>query len=545
MIITCKECGTDFNLEESLLKKPGSKVRCTNCKNIFVAYPSAKKSDEPVETVTGNKDEEDVQEIQPQKENEDPSASNEKLSLVEENAEPKIENLELDLDIKRSEVDKNSKETEPGIEIDADNLHLSDIENIEPYKEVTDNVNQTDLKDLDLDLELELDLDLDLEPDEDVAEPDTLLEDQKKEFQDDNIDLSDLEIIFDECEESADEKGKADIEDFELELDMELKPDEDMTKSDSPADHEKDEITEDDLDLSDLEIRFDEEPDDANASVESKNRALEPESEQFSDNEQRPQENDFSQTGLKDEHKSDSSAFYDESTVEKRDESPHEIVDTQGPADQPGLEAIEKIEKSDFPIKEEPAFDNQTQSDKKKIPGILFLVLMIAVLLGGGAYGAFTFIKPVNAFFSNLFNTETQVQKDAEEIKINPIKESINGKFVENTKAGSLFVITGRVKNESDQTGGFVRITGNLFAKGDILAETKRVYCGNELSDIDLANLDPAEINKRLLNPYGDNKINAEIKPGNDIPFMIVFSNLPADLVNFTIEVEKPSKKTN
>jgi len=160
-----------------------------------------------------------------------------------------------------------------------------------------------------------------------------------------------------------------------------------------------------------------------------------------------------------------------------------------------------------------------------------------------GAYGAFTFIKPVNTFISNLFNTE--VQKDAGEIRINPIKESINGKFVENTKAGSLFVITGRVKNESDQTGGFVRIAGNLFTKGEILVKTKRVYCGNELSDIDLANLDPAEINKRLLNPYGDNKINAEIKPGNDIPFMIVFSNLPDDLVNFTVEVEKPSQKTN
>jgi len=545
MIITCKECGTDFNLDESLLKESGSKVRCTKCKNIFVAYPSAKKTDEPTETVAGDKDKEDAQKIEPQKENEDPSASNQEIPSVEENAEPKIEDLELDLDIKRSEVDRNSKETEPGIEIDADNLHLSDIENIEPYKEATDNENQTDLKDLDLDLDLELDL----EPDEDVAEPDTLLEDQKKELQDDDLDLSDLEIIFDECEESADEKGKADIEDLELELDMELKPDEDMIRSDSPAEHEKDEITEDDLDLSDLEIRFDEEPDDANASVESKNRVLEPEldlepeSEQFSDNEQRPQENEFSQTGLKDEYKSDSNAFYDEPTVEKRDESPAEIVDTQGPADQPGLEALEKIEKSDAHIKEEPVFDNQTQTDKKKTTGILFLVLMIAVLVAGGAYGAFTFIKPVNAFISNLFNTE--VQKDAGEIRINPIKESINGKFVENTKAGSLFVITGRVKNESDQTGGFVRITGNLFTKGEILAKTKRVYCGNELSDIDLANLDPAEINKRLLNPYGDNKINAEIKPGNDIPFMIVFSNLPDDLVNFTIEVEKPSKEIN
>lgn len=487
MIITCKECGTDFNLDENLLKESGSKVRCTKCKNIFVAYPSAKKTDEPSETVAGDKDKE--------------------IPSVEENTEPKI-----------------------------DDLDLSDIENIEPYKKPTDNENQMDLKDLDLDLDF--DLELDLEPDEDVAEPDTLLEDQKKDLQVDELDLSDLEIIFDKCEESNDEKGKAEIEDLELELDMELKPDEDMIRSDSQAEHEKDEMTEDDLDLSDLEIKFDEEPDDANASLETKHRDLEPESEQFSDNEQRPQENEFSQTGFKNEYKSDSNAFYDEPTVEKRDKSPAETVDTQGHGDQLGLDALEKIEKPDV---YEPVFDNQTQTDKKKTTGIL--VLMIALLVALGAYGAFTFIKPVNTFISNLFNTE--VQKNAGEIRINPIKESINGKFVENTKAGSLFVITGRVKNESDQTGSFIRITGNLFTKGEILAKTKRVYCGNELSDIDLANLDPAEINKRLLNPYGDNKINAEIKPGNDIPFMIVFSNLPDDLVNFTVEVEKPSQKTN
>ena len=41
MVITCEECKTRFNLDESLLKKTGSKVQCTKCKHIFVAYPPA------------------------------------------------------------------------------------------------------------------------------------------------------------------------------------------------------------------------------------------------------------------------------------------------------------------------------------------------------------------------------------------------------------------------------------------------------------------------------------------------------------------------
>ena len=39
MIITCKACNASFNLDESLLKPEGSKVRCSKCKEIFVAYP--------------------------------------------------------------------------------------------------------------------------------------------------------------------------------------------------------------------------------------------------------------------------------------------------------------------------------------------------------------------------------------------------------------------------------------------------------------------------------------------------------------------------
>jgi len=51
MIIQCEKCQTKFNLKESLLKKEGSKVRCSNCKHIFVAYPPKQVSDDEVETV--------------------------------------------------------------------------------------------------------------------------------------------------------------------------------------------------------------------------------------------------------------------------------------------------------------------------------------------------------------------------------------------------------------------------------------------------------------------------------------------------------------
>lgn len=49
MIIACETCHTKFNLDESLLKKDGSKVRCSRCKAVFIAFPPADEAMVPEE----------------------------------------------------------------------------------------------------------------------------------------------------------------------------------------------------------------------------------------------------------------------------------------------------------------------------------------------------------------------------------------------------------------------------------------------------------------------------------------------------------------
>jgi predicted Zn finger-like uncharacterized protein len=41
MVIECKNCSRKFNLDANLLKPKGSKVRCTKCGDIFLAFPPA------------------------------------------------------------------------------------------------------------------------------------------------------------------------------------------------------------------------------------------------------------------------------------------------------------------------------------------------------------------------------------------------------------------------------------------------------------------------------------------------------------------------
>ncbi len=117
MIITCQECSSSFNLDESLLKPEGSKVRCSKCHKVFVAYPQT-----------------------PPEEPETPP--------------------EILPDIDDAPVTKDA--------LDPDELDLSDMDQLfaeEKDSEIED-ITDEDLEDLDLDLEL------DLEPEADTSTED-------------------------------------------------------------------------------------------------------------------------------------------------------------------------------------------------------------------------------------------------------------------------------------------------------------------------------------------------------------------------------------
>jgi chromosome partitioning protein len=52
MIIACGKCGTQFKLDRNLIKPGGSKVRCSNCSQIFnVCMPAESNKDEPLNSV--------------------------------------------------------------------------------------------------------------------------------------------------------------------------------------------------------------------------------------------------------------------------------------------------------------------------------------------------------------------------------------------------------------------------------------------------------------------------------------------------------------
>ena len=143
-----------------------------------------------------------------------------------------------------------------------------------------------------------------------------------------------------------------------------------------------------------------------------------------------------------------------------------------------------------------------------------------------------TIIEEPSTYESDYLNPKAQ---DPGNIKL--ATHDINSRFIDNTNVGKLFIITGKVKNGYSENRGMVSITGKIFKSGKVEVHKETVYCGNVMSDLELSNLEWDKIQARLANRLGDNRSNVKIEPGKSIPFMVVFSSLPDDLEEFTIEV--------
>ena len=142
-------------------------------------------------------------------------------------------------------------------------------------------------------------------------------------------------------------------------------------------------------------------------------------------------------------------------------------------------------------------------------------------------------------YLSDWLNPEEQ--DVAGNIKIMPMGRTISGKFVNTEKAGRLFVIRGKIKNEYDHPRSFIKVTGKLYQKNNKLARKSTVYIGNVMSDKELTGMAITAINKRMKNKFGIKRSNLKIKTGKVVPFMIVFDKLPKNLDEYTVEVASSS----
>lgn len=169
----------------------------------------------------------------------------------------------------------------------------------------------------------------------------------------------------------------------------------------------------------------------------------------------------------------------------------------------------------------------------------LAIVLLLAALLGINTLGVK--IPGVSDWLGDLnipFMSDSGQSKSNDPGNARIKTADIDSKFINNNKNGPLFVITGEVLNQYDTVRGFIQVKGNIYAGGGKLVESKSVHCGNILTDMDLAAKSFDDIQSYLSNNLGSGGTGTlNVKPGQSLPFMIVFAGLPPDIEEFTIEV--------
>ncbi len=155
---------------------------------------------------------------------------------------------------------------------------------------------------------------------------------------------------------------------------------------------------------------------------------------------------------------------------------------------------------------------------------VFLLILLLLAAIGGGVYYAVTEMGIEIPYVSEYLKP---TPKDPAGV-LNLSTLEINSKFIDNAQSGRLFLITGKVRNGYSMPRAMVRLQGKLFAKNRVLVKTESTIAGITINEQDLAALPIAEIQQRLKTVDQAQDATTAIRPGQNMPFMLVFADLPA-----------------
>jgi predicted Zn finger-like uncharacterized protein len=172
--------------------------------------------------------------------------------------------------------------------------------------------------------------------------------------------------------------------------------------------------------------------------------------------------------------------------------------------------------------------------DRRRSP--LFWVVVAAALCTAGFTGYNLWRHPDEALsFLSASNIRKLWQRHAIEAEFG--KEELKGYYKDLPTGRRMFVIQGLVVNRSPAARSFIRVEGQLYGKDGKAVASKTVYCGNVLSDKDLAGLPVQTIESRLQNQMGEAFNNVDIAPGARVQFMVVFPSPPPGVEKFSVTV--------
>ena len=489
MIVTCQKCSSRFALDETVLKKEGSKVQCSKCKDIFTVFP-------PSEKASAEKDEGD----------------NLFKDLMPKDSEPAAISEDTQAFLKETPYDFETPDAGKEIPSDFSTLDLSekpetdltkgDFEFVlEEDSEIDGGISSAqkpggsgradpDISELEEIFRIETEAKPEKEP---VEAPGILLEEEPKE----PITEFDIETLKEPVLESEEKESPVETPTKEFET--------------SEAVAKADVI--DELDLSEFK---EETP--AETAV--------------------PAAKAFLEKAPADEFQIESEEPFELETREPiATESGAKADRFAGIAKDRFEEAPQFIDQDVEPLPEPEELPPETYSltGKPKRIGSFLRGLLILILIAGAGYGAFILTNRMGIsipFLSNFSKTKAAAPGN---LRIQIL--DVDGHFITSPEHGKRFVISGKIKNDYTQARRDIQITGNLLRKGQQIITSKTVYSGNLIPETDLVKMDMDAIDARLSGRPAGGVTQTSLNPRQTGSFMIVFGKLPKNLEEYSVTV--------
>jgi predicted Zn finger-like uncharacterized protein len=184
---------------------------------------------------------------------------------------------------------------------------------------------------------------------------------------------------------------------------------------------------------------------------------------------------------------------------------------------------------------EEEAVSIPEEKKKSRLSKYLFVVLLVIFLLII-VCGIIYFFLPnyLPDFLSSQkpVPVETLTDKGVKQLTF----KEVSGSFVQSDVAGRRFVVRGRILNNYPEARHYILVKAEILDEKGQVIRRKLAYTGNVFTENEVKNLPMDEIDKILKNRLGRNKMNINVMPNTDVPFMVVFENLPQNLSEFSVE---------
>ena len=191
--------------------------------------------------------------------------------------------------------------------------------------------------------------------------------------------------------------------------------------------------------------------------------------------------------------------------------------------------------------KEEGAPESISKEKKKprlsKYLLIVLLVIIFLIIISGIIYFLFPNYLPDFLSSQKPVPVETLTDKGVKKLTF----KEVSGSFVQSEVGGRRFVVRGRILNNYPDPRSYILVKAEILDEKGQVIRRKLAYTGNVFTENEIKKLPMTEIDKILKNRLGRNKMNINIMPNADVPFMVIFENLPQDLSEFSVEAVSSS----